>query len=199
MQQCIDDFICETIGLSQIQGLAGHAVNTRAQFEHHIIANNTIAKQATRECAKSLGLSASIMDDSIDMDYREAADMIAQKVLKSQPGVYIWGGEPTVELPSSPGQGGRNQALALLLGLKLSGYEHISVLVAGTDGTDGPTDAAGAIIDGQSVHKASHLGWDVERVLSDANAYPCLGAIDSLFLPGPTGTNVMDLVVVLVE
>lgn len=170
-----------------------------ATFKHNIVANNDISKYAVQDYAKTLGYSATIISDPIDVDYRDAAQVIFNKIITGKPGIYIWGGEPTVELPENPGDGGRNQALALLLSIKLKGSEHVSVLVGGTDGTDGPTDAAGANVNGESYDKAIALGWKPEDVLLKANSYHCLKAMGNLFSPGPTGTNVMDLVVAIVE
>jgi hydroxypyruvate reductase len=169
-----------------------------ATFTHNIIANNAIAKNAVKKEADILGFPTTIMNDSIDLDYRKVASIIAEKMITSKPGIYIWGGEPTVQLPKNPGDGGRNQALALLLSIKLKGLGHVSVIVGGTDGTDGPTDAAGAIVDGRSFQKAIDAGFQPEIVLEQANAYHCLKATGDLFSPGPTGTNVMDLIVVII-
>jgi hydroxypyruvate reductase len=107
------------------------------------------------------------------------------------PGVHILGGEPTVVLPPDPGQGGRNQALALALSREISGMLNLAVLVGGTDGTDGPTEAAGGLIGGAT--------WREEgtRALKSADSGRFLEAYDALFTTGPTGTNVMDLLVAL--
>ncbi|MGH1487033.1 MAG: glycerate kinase type-2 family protein [Cellvibrionaceae bacterium] len=198
MKSRIDNFLKGIISsLGQEQNLKPK--QSLATFEHHMIANNAIAKEAVKQYASELGYTAYVSNDSIDMDYRDTANMIMEKLRVAEPGVYIWGGEPTVELPEAPGNGGRNQALALLLGVQLKDFTHISLLVGGTDGTDGPTDAAGGVVDGQTYHNAINLGFEPEKVLKEANSYPCLKAVGSLFSPGPTGTNVMDLVIAIVE
>jgi hydroxypyruvate reductase len=191
----IDQFLKENIQLSTPKK---NQQASTATFTHNIIANNGIAKNAVKNAAEQLGYPTTIINDSIDLDYREAANIIIETITVSKPGIYIWGGEPTVQLPVNPGDGGRNQALALLLSVKLKDLSHVSVIVAGTDGTDGPTDAAGAIVDGSTYQKAMNAGFQPEVVLDKANAYHCLKATENLFSPGPTGTNVMDLVVVFI-
>lgn len=173
-------------------------VHSESQFSHVVIANNETAQEAVFSEAQQQGLTAFIEQASIDKDYIEVADTIFERVSSAATGVFIWGGEPTVVLPETPGMGGRNQALALRLAKKIQGSENIAILVAGTDGTDGPTNAAGALIDGNTCDKAMQKQWNVEDVLNKANAYPCLKDIGSLFSPGPTGTNVMDLIIAFV-
>lgn len=195
MKQRIDNFLQEMTGFAITSSPSQKYL---ANFEHHMIANNAIAKQAVKQYASQLGHATYISTESIDMDYRDTVNVIMEKLHTADPGVYIWGGEPTVELPEDPGNGGRNQALALLLGIQLKDSAHIFLLVGGTDGTDGPTDAAGGIVDGKTYQSAIDLGFEPEKVLDHADSYPCLKAVGSLFLPGPTGTNVMDLVIALV-
>jgi hydroxypyruvate reductase len=96
-------------------------------------------------------------------------------------------------LPKNPGSGGRNQSLALALAEHIEGREDISILVAGTDGTDGPTDAAGGLVDGATWHA------DARDALERADAGTFLKQHDALFVTGPTNTNVMDLVIAVVD
>ncbi|MFT5343912.1 MAG: glycerate 2-kinase, partial [Paracoccaceae bacterium] len=107
------------------------------------------------------------------------------------PGVMIFGGEPTVVLPPNPGQGGRNQALALSLAREIAGTQGLTILVGGTDGSDGPTDAAGAIVDG------TVWGHGAAEALKRADSGRYLDAKGAVLRTGPTGTNVMDLMVAL--
>ena len=123
------------------------------------------------------------------------AEKISQTLARAEPGIYIWGGEPTVMLPSNPGQGGRNQSLALALAEGIAGRKDISILVAGTDGTDGPTHAAGGLVDGDSWGDAAAARDALRR----ADAGPYLAQRHSLFVTGPTNTNVMDLVIALID
>ena len=114
------------------------------------------------------------------------------------PACILSGGETTVTLRGK-GKGGRNQEFALASALEIKGLEHVVVLSAGTDGTDGTTDAAGALADGTTAERASRLGLAPEHFLSENNAYPFFEALSDLFKTGPTLTNVMDLHILLVR
>jgi hydroxypyruvate reductase len=103
-----------------------------------------------------------------------------------------------VTLGADPGLGGRSQELALAAARDLAGLAHVSLLAAGTDGRDGPTDAAGAIVDGSTWSAIAAAGRDPTADLARHDAYPALDAARALFRPGLTGTNVMDLVIGLV-
>jgi glycerate-2-kinase len=106
----------------------------------------------------------------------------------------IAGGETTVNVRGD-GKGGRNQEFALAAAGELAGEGEIAVLAAGTDGVDGPTDAAGAYVDGTTLARASSLGLDPGAHLSRNDAYPFFEALGDLVITGPTGTNVADLVI----
>jgi len=108
--------------------------------------------------------------------------------------VMIAGGETTVNVLGS-GKGGRNQEFGLAAAVELAGVEAMAVLAAGTDGIDGPTDAAGAYADGATVARASSLGLDPGAHLENNDAYPFFDALGDLVVTGPTGTNVADLVI----
>jgi len=110
---------------------------------------------------------------------------------------FLSGGETTVTLGASKGRGGRNQEFALAAALGIAGRPASLVLSMGTDGVDGPTDAAGGWADGRSVPRARRKGVDLERALEAHDAYPALAKIRGLVRTGPTGTNVMDLHVML--
>jgi hydroxypyruvate reductase len=107
----------------------------------------------------------------------------------------IWGGESTVSLGENPGLGGRSQELALAAARVLDGASGVTLLAAGTDGRDGPTDAAGAIVDGTTWNRIRMQGRDPDRDLVQHNAYPALDAVAALVKTGLTGTNVMDIVI----
>ena len=159
-----------------------------------IIASNQIARQAVVDEAESLGLQIRENSESLYGDVFELATALGPNIAGAAAGVYLWGGEPTVILPENPGQGGRNQSLALALSAHISGREDVSILVAGTDGTDGPTSAAGGLVDG--------LTWqqqDAEEALKKADAGSYLEKHDALFVTGPTNTNVMDLVIAVID
>jgi len=159
-----------------------------------IIASNKMARQAAASKAQQLGLTVMENIETLYGDIFELADRLGSFIVNAPPGVYLFGGEPTVTLPEQPGRGGRNQSLALALSAHIVGRDDISVLVAGTDGTDGPTSAAGGLIDGTtwSETKAS----DALR-RADAGTY--LEQCNGLFTTGPTNTNVMDLVIVIID
>jgi glycerate-2-kinase len=110
----------------------------------------------------------------------------------------ISGGE-TVVTVTGEGKGGRNMELALSFAIEIKGMKGITMISAGTDGTDGPTDAAGAIVDGQTIIKARDMGLDPSEYLNNNDSYNLFSKIDSLLITGPTGTNVMDIQIVLIE
>jgi glycerate-2-kinase len=114
--------------------------------------------------------------------------------------VIVAGGETTPRLVPGGrfGRGGRNQELALEVARLLAGEPGWALLCAGTDGIDGPTDAAGAFVDGTTIARARRGGWSVEDALARHDVYPLLDAIGALHRPGPTGTNVADIALALV-
>jgi glycerate 2-kinase len=107
----------------------------------------------------------------------------------------MWGGESTVTLPSRPGRGGRNSHLALAAARQLRPDESLTILAVGTDGTDGPTNDAGAIIDAGTVERAELGGVDIERAWLEFDSGSALEASGDLVHTGPTGTNVGDLLI----
>lgn len=155
-------------------------------FTSQIVASNAIARTA---CAQAAHAPVLTNEETLYEDVHVLAKRIGAALKTSEKGLHIYGGEPTVILPPNPGLGGRNMALALLLAREIAGFEGLRILVAGTDGTDGPTDAAGALVDGTT--------WEdsAQEALDRADAAPWLDARDALFRPGPTGTNVMDLLI----
>ena len=174
------------------QGAGGF---TNGGFAHHvkIIGSNRIARRAAAEFLQARGLPVVINEESLNRDIHAAAQKIAADLLDGPAGAYIWGGEPTVVLPPKPGIGGRNQSLALAVAGEIRGRGNLAVLVAGTDGTDGPTAVAGGLVDGDTFNAAS----GASNALLKANAGTYLARIAALFKPGPTGTNVMDLAIAI--
>jgi glycerate 2-kinase len=160
-----------------------------------IIASSSIAREQAGRAARKLDLVVKTNEETLYGDVFDLARRIGPIIRSAEPGIYIWGGEPTVVLPPNPGQGGRNQSLALALSEYLLDKPSITVLIAGTDGTDGPTTAAGGLINQFT------FGDEVKArlALTQANAGPYLAATDSLFVTGPTNTNVMDLVIAIIE
>lgn len=170
-----------------------HRAITRARST--VIASNQIAREAAAQQAHDLGLTVKFNQESLYGDVFELAIVIADQLRRAEPGVYIWGGEPTVILPENPGRGGRNQSLALALAEHIVGRENISLLVAGTDGSDGPTTAAGGLIDDNTWSDPGAARSALQK--ADAGSY--LEQHNSLFVTGPTNTNVMDLVIAIIS
>jgi hydroxypyruvate reductase len=165
------------------------------EVETCIVGSLEMAKQAVIEEAGFQGLEAQLHETFVSGDAIEQGRIIGEHLLDAAPGIHVWGGETTVELPSKPGLGGRNQSLALSLAAAIDGVDEISVLAAGTDGIDGNTPCAGAIVSGNSAPTAQQMGIDIDAELDKANAGTVLMAIGDLFKPGPTNTNVMDLII----
>lgn len=160
-----------------------------------IIASNQIAREKAEQTAQSIGLTVRQNEESLYDDVFQLAPLIGQRLASAESGVYIWGGEPTVILPDNPGRGGRNQALALAASEYLLNRDNITLLIAGTDGSDGPTNAAGGLVD-------CHTFIDTEAAhaaLKAADAGSYLEQHNSLFVTGPTNTNVMDLAIAIVD
>lgn len=160
-----------------------------------LIGTNQIARNASAAKAESMGYTVVENTECLYDDVEVLSDLLGKKLRDAAPGVYIFGGEPTVKLPENPGSGGRNQALALGIAEHIAGRDNILVLVAGTDGSDGPTDAAGGIVDGSTASDLDAMRDALKR--ADAGTY--LRAHDAIFITGPTNTNVMDIVVAIVK
>ena len=165
---------------------------------HRIVACLDDARQAAAAAARDAGQPVFVHERFLEGNVDEVAASLAAFLVSAPPGIHIWGGETTVVLPSSPGRGGRNQHLALLLARRLVGNERVVVLCAGTDGTDGPTDDAGAIVDGGTIARGEEAGCDADAVVMAFDAGTFLEASGDLVTIGPTGTNVMDLVIAAV-
>ncbi|MFW2380982.1 MAG: DUF4147 domain-containing protein [Acidimicrobiales bacterium] len=159
-----------------------------------VIASNTHARNAVAAAAESRGLTVLTNEENLHGQVGRVAALVGETLSSGGPGLHILGGEPTVELPPNPGRGGRNQHLAVLLSRELAERgSSTTALVAGTDGTDGPTDDAGGWADA--------LLWSAEArtALETADTGTFLDRSHMLFTTGPTGTNVMDLVVAVSE
>lgn len=179
--------------ISTIGSGIGDCHRAKVTVRSTVIASNRIAREHAAHKATELGLTVRQNEETLYGDVFELAPAIGNRLRDAEPGVYIWGGEPTVILPQNPGRGGRNQSLALAVSEQLAGKNNISLLVAGTDGTDGPTIAAGGLVDGNTWSDAARLA------LQNADAGSYLEQHDSLFVTGPTNTNVMDLAIAIVS
>jgi hydroxypyruvate reductase len=129
-----------------------------------------------------------------------AAELAAQlrAVPRGAPTLVVAGGEPVLRV-TGDGRGGRAQELALRVAQRIVGVEGVTLLAAGTDGIDGPTTAAGGFADGGTLARIAAAGLDVDRALERNDSHTALAAAGDLFVPGPTGTNVADVVVALVD
>jgi hydroxypyruvate reductase len=170
-----------------------------------VVGSNRFAAEAAVECARCLGFQALLLSTFVEGEAREvgrvAAALAREVVVHSRPvarpACLLWGGETTVTVRGR-GKGGRNQELALAAALGVEDLPGVLLLALGTDGSDGPTDAAGAVASGQTVARARALGLDVRAHLANNDAYPLFDALDDLLRTGPTGTNVNDLLFIWV-
>jgi glycerate 2-kinase len=181
------------------------------KVENIIIGSNKGAVEAARAEATRLGFDAAVISAEIRGEARDAGRRLAGEAIEilkrreREPGVggekrpvcLVSGGETTVTVTGN-GRGGRNTELALAFAAEIEGRDGITFLSAGTDGADGPTDAAGAIVDGQTIAKAKAIGIDPERYLQNNDSYNFFKRIDDLFITGLTGTNVMDIQIALI-
>ena len=176
-----------------------------ARAESLVIGNSRLAIDAAANQASELGYEVCVLTSRLQGEARHAATAlvsIAQETAETnrpiaRPACLIAGGETTVTLRGN-GKGGRNQELALAASLQLDGWSAITLLSGGTDGTDGPTDAAGALADGQTLSRARAQGLDARAFLNRHDSYSFFAALDDLVITGPTGTNVMDLQIILI-
>lgn len=172
-----------------------------------VVADNFLAAQAAKGAAEEQGYRSLLLTTFLDGDAAGAGRLLAALAKEVQtsgnplpaPACLILGGETTVQLGSNPGKGGRNQEVALAAGLALQGSQGITVVSLATDGTDGPTDSAGAMADGGTVARGAAVGRVAADHLRGHDAYPFLVASHDLLRTGPTQTNVNDLLFVFVE
>ncbi|MFH2091171.1 MAG: glycerate kinase [Pseudomonadota bacterium] len=175
-------------------------------ISHSIVASNFNALLSARKKAQELGYQVLLLSSMIEGETRDVAGVhaaIARQVLTSHhpikpPACILSGGETTVTIKGK-GKGGRNQEFALACGIRIKGLEHIVILSGGTDGTDGPTDAAGAIVDGTTMQRALESGLNPDRHLNENNAYPLFEQLSDLLITGATHTNVMDVRIMLIR
>ncbi len=176
-------------------------------FEHvHnvLVATNTEALTAARHCAENLGFEVHILPEPMRGEAKvqalnlvnKAKGVAKQMSASSKPVCLLAGGETTVTI-SGQGKGGRNQEMALSAAFELEGFDNIAALFAGTDGTDGPTDAAGGFALSNSVDKMCKV-CNPKELLADNNSYKALTLGGDILITGPTRTNVMDLAILLV-
>ncbi len=177
-----------------------------ARNEVKLIASAAVSLEAAAAEAKRLGIEAVILSDSIEGEAREVGSVhaaIAREIATcnrpfQKPVLLLSGGETTVTLRAK-GKGGRNTEFLLSFALGIDGFDGIHALAADTDGIDGSEDNAGAFCDGETVRRMRAAGVDARALLAANNAWTAFDAVDDLFVPGPTGTNVNDLRAILVR
>ena len=185
--------------------------SSKATVMNHIIGSNATALEAAKQTARDCGYEIYSMGSDNEGTAAETGVELAELCLKirdgagpvSRPACILSGGEPVVDLSSTlnPGKGGRNQEVVLAAMQRLWNEEisKICILSGGTDGEDGPTDAAGGMLDSTILQRAHELQIEPDNFLRDHNSYPCLAQVGGLLKTGATQTNVMDLRVALVE
>jgi glycerate 2-kinase len=172
--------------------------------ETKIIGSVLMACEAAKTAAEKLGYNSMILTATLDCEAREAGAFLAGIVREivsrgrplKRPCAVILGGETVVQVKGN-GLGGRNQELALSAARGIEGLHNIVIASAATDGTDGPTDAAGGMVDGETIMRLGEKGIDVEQALNNNDSYHALEVAGDLLNTGPTGTNVNDLIIVL--
>jgi len=174
--------------------------------ETHVVGSVKIACEKAAEVAGQLGYNAIVLTTSLNCEAKEAGKFLASLVREEvfynrpirKPCAIIMGGETTVHVIGT-GKGGRNQELALSASRGIRGLANVVVASVGTDGTDGPTDAAGGIVDGRTYDILKDMNIDVEETLKNNDSYSALRLCDGLVITGPTGTNVNDLILALIK
>lgn len=170
--------------------------------ENHMCGSVSQLCATAAQVCRRLGYRPELVSDRLDCEAKDAGAMLAgllrQHTGCREPLAFIAGGETVVKL-TGRGKGGRNQELALSAAAGISGMENAAVFSVGSDGTDGPTDAAGGYVDGGTAARLEALGLSIPAVLAENDAYHALRAVDGLIITGPTGTNVNDLSVALLR
>lgn len=195
-------------------GLKGLVTETPKQgdavfegVENIIIGSNKIALNAAKERAERLGFQTEIISDCLTGEARDEGKRLGQKALEikrrrskevGKPVCLLSGGETTVTVRGN-GLGGRNMELALSFAIEIEGMSGTTLLSAGTDGTDGPTDAAGAIVDGNTIKRAKNMGIESNQYLQNNDSYNFFKMVGEMLITGPTGTNVMDIQTIVIE
>jgi glycerate 2-kinase len=168
----------------------------RAPRPIHVIvgSNRLVVEAACRQC-EALGFPTRILSKRMHGEARRVGRNLATRLVRApRPSALLMGGETTVTVQGA-GKGGRNQETALAAAMVLDGIRHVAVMTLATDGMDGPTDAAGAVVSGETLGHMRRLNIDPHAALAENDAYPVLHACRALIRTGPTGTNLNDLVV----
>ena len=175
------------------------------RVHHHIVGSNGAAVMAVARAAREAGLRTLVQRPTLTgeaQDEGKRFGVLAKNIVRAgqplqRPCCVVAGGE-TIVTVTGKGAGGRAQEFAAAAALEIAGLDRVWVVAIGTDGTDGPTDAAGAVVDGHTVARAQRLSVDLKVALKRHNTYPALKRLNQLIVTGPTGTNVNDLYLLLV-
>ena len=182
--------------LKSVKPISCPDANKFSNIDTHVIAKLDDAKLACKVHGKKLNYDTYFHENFIEGDVNDLADYFSDFLDNCEKGLHIWGGESSVQLPENPGRGGRNQQLALLMADKIKNKD-IIFLSAGTDGTDGPTNDAGGLVDGDTIIIGTSNNLDHKTYIKNADSGNYLEKSDSLVTTGPTGTNVMDLILAI--
>ena len=164
-------------------------------IERRVIASVDVATEAIAAVARRRELTVERTSQRFAGSAPRLAARFTHELALGGAEVRVWGGESTVELPPASGRGGRNQHLALAAAKLIAGYPDLLLLAAGSDGTDGPTEDAGGLVDGETCGRIVLAGFDPDECLRRADSGTALAAAGALVSTGPTGTNVADLVI----
>ena len=176
-------------------GIMGPSGVADDRIERRIIASIDVATETVFRGAEGLSLNPWRDIQAFDGPADRLAVRFAHELHMNPHQVRVWGGESVVNLPPEPGRGGRNQHLALSAARVIAGHDNLLLLVGGTDGTDGVTEDAGALVDGETCSRVALAELDVQKCLQNADSGTALAAAGDLIHTGPTGTNVGDLVI----
>jgi len=208
LRRGIWDRVPESVRRVIERGMHGEIEETPKELENahnFIIAGNSGACEAVARKARELGFNSSVMTTTLEGEAKEVAlavGSIIEEVAKrdrpvKKPALLVFGGEWTVTVGDAKGLGGPNQEFALSITRKIAGL-NVTVVAFDTDGTDGPTDAAGGIVDGETLRRLEEAGVDVEEALKNHDSYHALEKAGALLKTGPTGTNVNSMVIAVV-
>ena len=182
--------------------LAEETPKELTNVETHVTGSVRQLCAAASETCITLGYKPTVLTASLSCEARDAGSFLASIAAyhadTKESLAFIAGGETVVHLTGN-GLGGRNQEIALAAAKGIDGLENILIFSLGSDGTDGPTDAAGGIVTGETAAALRARGIDIDDVLHNNDAYHALGTVDALIMTGPTGTNVNDLTCLLIK
>ncbi len=189
--RCLSLIISDVMGPPKFVGSGPTYLDTREKYcENIVLADNRYALEKAKEIAEGMGIDAIISPTILEGEPRDMAPKMVEEIKNVHKRLVIWGGETTVKVEGG-GIGGRNQELALYLAREMRG--RMGFITLGTDGIDGPTDAAGGIVDETTIPRIRERGIDLERELQRHNSNSVLRELGDLIITGYTGTNLADI------